>query len=421
MSEILLRNIIVAGATRDILIQDRLISRIAPAFSVVPSPSCDVMDCSGKTAIPGFINMHTHSGMTLMKGVGEDMKFHDWLASIWKMESKIDPEYIYWATKAAALEMIRTGTTFFNDQYWFVPAAQRAMSEMGIRGAFSYVFLDNGAPDKSGGDQLEECRALWEESLDWNDGSFFTVGIHAVYSVGEENIRKAVAFAREHDLLIHLHLSETQKEVEDCKAAHGGMSPVEYLDSLGVLDHRTIAAHTLWLSDEDVRILGERKVTCVHNINSNAKLASGYHFLYNEMRDAGANLCIGTDGCASSNNLDMLEAMKTSAIVQKAWRWSPDALPVEELFNMATVNGARALRENTGVLREGAVADINIVNTDSVFFLSSAPFLANLIYSAHSSCIESVIAAGRFVMRDYHIDGEKEILREARRLIHQLG
>ncbi|MBQ7195759.1 MAG: amidohydrolase [Bacteroidales bacterium] len=420
MTEILLKNIIVAGAAKDILIRDRLISRIAPAGTVEPSPVCVVMDCSGKTAIPGFINMHTHSGMTLMKGVGEDMKFHDWLARIWKMESKIDPEYIYWATKAAAVEMIRTGTTLFNDQYWFVPTARQAMSEMGVRGAFSYVILDNGAPDKSGKDQLEECRALWEESRGWDDGSFFTVGIHAVYSVCEDNIRRAVEFAREHDLLIHMHLSETKKEVDDCMAAHGGMSPVEYMDSLGALDHRTIAAHTLWLSEKDVQILGERKVTCVHNINSNTKLASGYHFLYNELRDAGANLCIGTDGCASSNNLDMLEAMKTSAIVQKAWRWSPDALPLDELFDMGTVNGARALRENTGVLREGAVADINIVNTDSVFFLSDAPFLANLIYSAHSSCIESVIGAGRFLMRDYKINGEDEILRHSRNLIKRI-
>lgn len=127
-------------------------------------------------------------------------------------------------------------------------------------------------------------------------------------------------FARSHGLKMHIHLSETRKEVEDCMAAHGGLSPVEYLDSLGILGPDVIAAHSLHLSDRDVEILGNRKVNCVHNINSNLKLASGYMFGYNELRDAGANICLGTDGCASSNNLDMLETMKTAAMVQKAWR-----------------------------------------------------------------------------------------------------
>ena len=145
----------------------------------------------------------------------------------------------------------------------------------------------------------------------------------AIYTVSEEMIKWAVDFAKERNLLVHIHLSETEKEVLDCKRDHGGLTPVEYLDSLGVLGPNVIAAHTLWLSDNDVRILGERKVNCVHNINSNMKLSSGYRFRYNELRDAGANVCIGTDGCASSNNLDVLEAMKTSAMMQKAWRKDP--------------------------------------------------------------------------------------------------
>ena len=135
---------------------------------------------------------------------------------------------------------------------------------------------------------------------------------------------------------------------------------------------RLLAAHTLWLGERDVELLGRHGVTCIHNVNSNTKLASGYRFLYNELRDAGANVCIGTDGCASSNNLDMLEAMKTSAILQKAWREDPSALPLGELVGMATVNGAKALRFNGGVLAEGAAADISIVDTDNTFFLSNA-------------------------------------------------
>ena len=135
-------------------------------------------------------------------------------------------------------------------------------------------------------------------------------------------------------------------------AQHDGMSPVEYLDSLGVLGPDVIAAHSLWLSDKDVEILGKRGVTCVHNVNSNLKLASGYKFRYNELRDAGANVCLGTDGCASSNNLDMLETMKTAAIVQKAWRNDPAAMPLNELLSMATVNAAKALGLNAGKIEE---------------------------------------------------------------------
>lgn len=228
-------------------------------------------------------------------------------------------------------------------------------------------------------------------------------------------------FATKHDLNLHIHLSETRKEVEDCKAAHGGLTPVEYLDRLGVLNDRLLAAHTLWLSEHDIELLARAGVHCIHNINSNTKLASGYRFLYNEMRDAGINLCLGTDGCASSNNLDMLEAMKTSAIFQKAWRDDPSALPLPELLDMATVNGARALRFDGGRIEEGKVADISIVETDNTFFLSSGPFLANLVYSAHSDCIDSVIAGGRFVMRHREIEGEKEILHEARKVLSKIS
>ena len=203
--------------------------------------------------------------------------------------------------------------------------------------------------------------------------------------------------------------------------AHGGLSPTEYLDTLGVLGPHVIAAHSLWLSAHDVELMGRNKVNCVHNINSNAKLASGYHFLYDELRDAGANVCLGTDGAASSNNLDMLETMKTTALFQKAWRRDPSRMPLQELLDCATVHGAKALGLNTGVLREGAVADLSLVDVDNLYFLSPGSFLANLVYSAHSDVISSVIAQGKFVMRDRQIEGEAEILKEARHVLRQIN
>ena len=199
-----------------------------------------------------------------------------------------------------------------------------------------------------------------------------------------------------------------------------GCSPVEYLDRLGVLGPDVIAAHTLWLSDRDIEILGRRGVNCVHNVNSNLKLASGYRFLYNELRDAGANICLGTDGCASSNNLDMLETIKTSAMIQKAWRKDSSAMPLDELMSMATVNAGKALGLNIGRIEEGALADMLLVDTENYNFLSPGSFEANLIYSAHSDCINSVICGGKFVMRNRVVPGEKEILDKARKMLHKL-
>ena len=261
---------------------------------------------------------------------------------------------------------------------------------------------------------------MYEESLTWNDHSVFAIAIHAIYSVREEMIVWATEFARSRGLKIHIHVSETRKEIEDCMAQHGGMSPVEYLDSLGILGPDVIAAHTLWLSENDIRILGERGVTCVHNVNSNLKLASGYKFLYNELRDAGANVCLGTDGCASSNNLDMLETMKTSAMIQKAWRDDPSSMPIGEIMDMATVNAGKALGLNIGKIEAGALADILIVDTDNYNFLSPGSFEANLIYSAHSDCVDSVICNGKFIMQGRVVPGEREILDEARKVMYKL-
>ena len=422
MGAILLRNITLDSQARDIFIDDGLIVKIEPAGSSLSWPlsgNIEFMDCSDKVALPGFVNMHTHAAMSLLRGIGEDMLFPDWLAKIWKVEESVDAEFVYWATKVACLEMIRTGTTTFNDQYWHFPEAHKAAVEMGIRPALGYDVLDKGDKDEAAR-QKEQCERLYEEAVGWKDNSIYEVCFHAVYSVSEEMIRWISEFATKHDLNLHIHLCETRKEVEDCKAVHKGLTPVEFLHELGVLNSRLLAAHTLWLSEHDIELLANAGVHCIHNINSNTKLSSGYRFLYNEMQSAGINLCIGTDGCASSNNLDMLEAMKTSALFQKAWRNDPSAMPLPQLLDMATVNGAKALRFNGGRIEEGAVADISIVETDSTYFLSPGPFLANLVYSAHSDCIDSVIANGRFVMRHREIEGEREIIHEARKVLSKL-
>lgn len=421
MGNILLKNIVTESVESDILIEGNTIAGIYHAGSaeVYESENTCVVDCEGKTAVPGFVNMHTHAGMSMMRGIGEDIAFHEWLARIWQIESKIDDEWVYHATKVACLEMIKTGTTTFNDHYWHMPMGHKAAMEMGLRPVLAYVICDRNDPEESER-QKKQCEEMYAEAQTWNDHSLFAIAIHAIYSVREEMIVWATEFARKHGLKIHIHVSETQKEIDDCMAQHGGMSPVEYLDSLGVLGPDVIAAHTLWLSENDIRILGERGVTCVHNVNSNLKLASGYKFLYNELRDAGANICLGTDGCASSNNLDMLETMKTAAMIQKAWRNDPSAMPLNELMAMATSNAGKALGLNIGKIEVGALADILIVDTDNYNFLSPGSFEANFVYSAHSDCIDSVICNGKFIMQGRVVPGEKEILAEARKVINKL-
>jgi 5-methylthioadenosine/S-adenosylhomocysteine deaminase len=415
---ILLKNITVNGEVSDMLIKDGLISSIRHSSDQQPD-GAETVDCSGKTAVPGFVNMHTHAGMSMMRGIGEDVSFHEWLKKIWEVESRIDAEFVYHATKVACLEMIKTGTTTFNDHYWHMPMAYKAAQEMGLRAVLAYVICDRNDPVESERQKLQ-CAEMYELTSGWDSSATFAVAIHAIYSVSEPMILWATDFARQRGLKIHIHVSETEKEVEDCKAQHG-CSPVEYLDRLGVLGPDVIAAHTLWLSEADIEILGKRGVTCVHNVNSNLKLASGYRFLYNELRDAGANICLGTDGCASSNNLDMLETIKTSAMIQKAWRKDSSAMPLNELISMATANAGRALGLNIGRLEEGALADILIVDTDNYNFLSPGTFEANLVYSAHSDCIDSVICNGRFVMKNRVVPGEKEILAEARKVMSKLS
>ena len=422
MGAILLKNIVLDGQVSDVFIDGGIIRGIVRAGEPVPGgdmvSGVEVVDCSGKAAVPGFVNMHTHAAMSLMRGVGEDLVFSDWIDRIWDVESKIDEEAVYWGTKVACVEMLKTGTTTFNDHYWFPEAGQLAAAEMGLRPVSSYVAIDRNDPDEAEREK-EQIQKMYERPLSWPGLSTFAAGFHAIYSVTEDMIVWTSEFAKKHGLKVHFHLSETRKEVEDSMRKYG-LSPVQYLDRLGVLGPEAIAAHTLWLSEEDIEILGRRKVNCVHNINSNLKLASGYRFLYNELRDAGANVCIGTDGCASSNNLDMLEAMKTSAIVQKAWRDDPSAMPLDELMDMATANGARALGLDSGRLVEGASADILIVNMENTFFLSPGSFLANFIYSAHSDCIDSVICNGRFLMKGRAVKGESEILAQAKRILKKL-
>lgn len=414
---ILLQRVQHQGQAVDILVDGTRIAQISAR--PLEAPGAEKLDCSGKAVLPGFINMHTHAAMVMLRGIHEDLTLYDWLHNIWKIEAKMDGEFIYWGTKLACLEMIKSGTTTFNDQYWFAPHARKAAVEMGVRPVFSFVFLDNNNPEMVMR-QRDACERLYQRTLEWGEDSQFAISLHSVYTVSEDNLLWGAQFAREHGLRIHLHLAETRQEYEDCKKNHGGLSPTGYFDSLGILGPDVIAAHSLFLDPADIEILGKRQVNCVHCINSNLKLSSGYRFRYNELRDAGANVCIGTDGAASSNNLDILEHMKNSALLQKAWRESPDQMPLGELMDCATVHGAKALGLNSGEIREGACADLLLIDLNNSYFLSPGSVAANLVYTAHSDVISDVMIRGRWVMRGRVVPGEQEVLEGARKVLSQI-
>jgi 5-methylthioadenosine/S-adenosylhomocysteine deaminase len=418
MNRILLKDIYLNGDIKDILIEGKIITAISDSIDTDGLDNLEVVDCKGKAAIPGFINMHTHSGMTLMRGFNEDSSLMDWLQDVWRIEPRLDDELLYWGTKLACVEMIKTGTTCFLDQYWRVDVTSRAVAEMGIRSVQAHVALD--MKDESKSDFIKsEFERIYKDSQNWDELNTLCVGIHAPYSVSDSLIKWCSNFAREKGLKVHIHVSETAKENADSVELNG-CSPFEHLEKLGVLGPEVIAAHCVWLSNNDMDIMAKYGVTPVHNINSNLKLASGYKFLYNELKERGINVTLGTDGNGSSNNLDMRETMKTAALLQKGWREDPTALPLNELMDMATVNGAKALGIDAGEIKVGKLADINIIDIDNYAFTPNINFLSNLVYSANSSCIESVICNGKFVMKNRVVEGEKEILEKVNSIYKKL-
>ncbi len=420
MNGVLIKNVKLNEILTDILIEGEKIIKISNNLSLKDSDlhKYKVINGHGKTVMPGFINMHTHSAMTLMRGISEDQPLFKWLETIWKIEANLDDELVYWGTKLACLEMIKTGTTCFNDQYFRILTSVNATHQMGLRSFQPFVILD--LHDKEKAEEIKRnCIMTYEESKRWSPLNHFAIAIHSPYSVSEEMILWGAKFAKDHNLLLHIHLSETDQENLDSFKKHN-LSPTAYLEKLGVLGPNVIAAHCLWLSEDDIKILAKYDVKVVHNINSNLKLASGYQFKYNELKRAGVTVSIGTDGTASSNNLDMLEAMKTTALIQKAWRADPSALPLNELLEMSTVNGAKSLNINAGEIKEGMLADLFLVDTNNYAFTPNFNFLANFVYSANSSCVDTLICNGKVLMENRVLEGEQEILDNVNRIYNRL-
>ena len=420
---IFIKNILLDEQTTNISIKGDKIHAIGT--DLVPAADDTIIDGANMAAFPSFANMHGHAAMSLFRGFGDDHNLSDWLNQwIWPNERNLDSEIIYWGVRLACLEMIKSGTTAFADMYFFLPDAARAVEESGIRAILSQSFVDLHNPEMTA-NVRREVEGMEQMICEWNSShtlTQFSNAPHAIYTVSNETLKFFADFCHRHNLLYHIHMSETNSEVEN-SLKDNGCRPYELLDRLGILEQmgsHFLGAHSLHLSQHEIELLGKYHCNVAHNPNSNLKLASGHKFLYNELRNAGVNVTLGTDGCSSSNNLDMIEATKVMSLLQKGWRNDPLAMPASEALNVATVNGFKALGVDAGEVAVGKTADLMLVNLDNLAFVPNNNTMSNLVYAAHGDCVDTVICNGKIVMRHRHVDGEEETIREARRIVSKL-
>jgi len=419
---ILIKDVLLAGKARNIYLEGDMIAAITDAGSGTAQfgEVEFLLDGHRKAAIPGLFNGHTHAAMTLLRGYADDMPLHDWLTTkIWPIEAKLGEEEVYWGTKLACLEMIKSGTTFFNDMYWFWEGSARAVAESGIRAMLSAVFID-GFDEARAREQINRNEALFAASKHLPSRISFALGPHALYTVSPESLGWVRDFAEKHDLLVHFHLSETATEVEECEKRYG-MRPVEYLDSIEFLGPRTIACHCVHLTRNEIAILKQHEVKIVHNPASNMKLASGT-LPYGALKAAGLyhHIALGTDGCASNNNLDMFEEMKIASLLHKAVSGDPTCMPAQEAFELATRNAARVFRVNAGMIAEGRLADLLLLDLTKVELIPNHNLVSNLVYAANGSCVDTVICDGVILMEGRRVAGEEELKEKAQAVALEL-
>ena len=417
---ILIKNVELAGKSTHIYIEDKFITEIG---KVVEADK--VLDGTGKIAFPAFYNTHTHAAMTLLRGYADDMKLMPWLQEkIWPLEAQLTADDVYWGTKLAILEMIKTGTVFFNDMYFFMEGVADAVGEMGVRAALSYGFIDLFDKEKLENEiRKAETFFRYVKQKD-NPRIQASVGPHAVYTVSKEGLEWARDFANEHGIYTHIHVSETEFENSEFRKKTG-MSPFAFLDSIAFLNERCTAAHAVWANIDDIKSLARTGTVVAFNPTSNMKLSVGSMLPYKEMREHGVHLTLATDGCSSNNSLDMVESMKFGALGLKSFYNDPELAPAGEIFKMATENGARAFGIDGGVIQEGKVADLILVDARTSFFTPNYNPISNLVYAAPGTVVDTTICDGTILMENKKVEGEETIINKTksvgRDLISRLG
>jgi 5-methylthioadenosine/S-adenosylhomocysteine deaminase len=412
---ILIKQVLLGEQRLDVHIEDEHFTRIAPCVDIVADT---VIDGTPFAILPAFYNMHTHAPMTLLRSYADDIELHTWLSEyIWPVEKKIREEHVYHGTRLAVLEMIKSGTVYFNDMYWLSLGAARAAMEMGMRADITLLLIDAGDPGKSD-ELLKSADDFFSHEAEYPDRIRFTYGPHAIYTVSEKTMRKCAERARKEGRRIHIHISETQTEVEQA-IKNFGKRPIEYLDSIGFLGPDVTAVHCIHLNDKERSILRERGVVIAHCPTSNMKLSSG-HFDYAAIRASGIPLTLGTDGASSNNSLSMLSEMKFASLWAKACSTDPTTAPAQEIFDLATVHGARAAGLNAGSVEEGMLADCMLVRLEHPSLIPSGHLISNMVYSATPECIDTVICNGKILMRDRVIPGEADIIYAAQEAYRDL-
>ena len=376
------------------------------------------IDGTGQIVMPGLINTHGHAPMVLFRGLGSDLNLMDWLQQyIFPAEAKVvTPAFVRTGTQLAALEMIRSGTTTFADMYYFEEEVARAASEAGLRGVLGETIVKFPVPDAK---TPEEGLARTEKFLaQWKGHALITPAVapHALYTLEAATLKACRALADKHQVPLIIHLAETRAEV-DAALTLANATPTKYLQGVGLWGPRTLAAHGVWVSPEDMPVLKAAGVAVSHNPESNMKLASGTAPVVDYL-EAGVTVGLGTDGAASNNDLDMFEAMRFAAFLQKHARNDPRALPAPAVLDMATRDGAVALGlgAQVGSLEVGKRADVIMVDTRGPRQTPMFDPVAHLVYSAHGDDVTTTIVNGKVLMRDRKVLtlNEAAVLADAR-------
>ena len=407
---------------QSLLIKDDLIAEISDEID--ESNIDKVIDAEGKILLPGLVNTHTHLSMTLFRGLADDLSLDSWLNDhIWPMEANLNGDYCYIGALLVAVELIKSGTTTFSDMYFYMEDVARAVEDAGIRAVLSYGMIDFGIEEKREA-EIKENMALFNACNGMADGRikvFF--GPHSPYTASEELLVKVRELADENGMGIHIHVGETQKEIND-SLDERGLRPFEYLEKIGFLGPDVVAAHCVWLSDNEIEIIKKHGVKVSHNPCSNMKLASGIAPV-SKLIENGICVSIGTDGASSNNNLDLIEELKTASLLQKVSTLDPKVLDSNESIRMATIKGAEALGldDEIGTIEVGKKADIILIDTAAANMTpDSSSLSSNVVYSANGSNVDTTICNGKILMENKKLTtlDEEEIYAKARQAIKEL-
>lgn len=389
-----------------ILVNNGKISHLLPAEEARRQLSTEALahavELAHHVLIPGLVNAHGHAAMSLLRGVGDDMPLKSWLEErIWPLEAQlVNDEFVESGTRLAAAEMIRSGTTCFADNYFFPEASARVIKQSRLRGQLACPVIDfPTAWAQSSDDYIEKTLAL-ADHYKHDERVHIAFGPHSPYSVSDAPLSKIAALAEELDLPIHMHVHETQAEV-DAAVAQEGIRPLARLSNLGLLSPRLFCTHMTALTPQEIEAVATNGVHVAHCPESNLKLASGFCPV-ETLRQAGVNVALGTDGCASNNDLDMFSEMRTAAQLAKAVAHQATALPAAAALQMATLNGARAmgLEELLGSLESGKFADITAVDMRALNAMPLYDVISQLVYSTQASQVSDVWSGGVALLRN---------------------